>query len=354
MGMAASQARFLGLTARKNNCEYEGQQINQQRTSLSNQSSAYYTDLLSMSVPTVPSVTDYTKTVYTFDDGSLNNTITSLVASTDGKYSVSFTSSWTNDFAAVASTSSIITQTEAYTIDENGDKIQSTDENGDLVVDDAGDPVYETSNVYSIGSTALRELGTSEDEDTNAVESQYSTMLSEKYGDGTWMVRYVTDSTTGSETPYFYKLEDMESATYSSTTGNSQSNIPAYTIGSDTETEETKNVEAQLEQDTSGRLINITLYTDTENPVTYSLVTTTTTDDDGYTDAMNQYEYDCNLYDQAIAEINAKIEIIQEQDKTLELQLTELDTEQSAISTEMDSVSSVIEKNVESTFKTFG
>ena len=32
MGMAASQARFLSLTARKTNVEYEGQQINQQRT----------------------------------------------------------------------------------------------------------------------------------------------------------------------------------------------------------------------------------------------------------------------------------------------------------------------------------
>ena len=45
MGMAASQARFLGLTARKTNVEYEGQQINQQRTALSNQSASYYTNL---------------------------------------------------------------------------------------------------------------------------------------------------------------------------------------------------------------------------------------------------------------------------------------------------------------------
>ena len=66
MGMAASQARFLGLTARKNNVEYEGQQINQQRTSLANQSANYYNDLLGMSVPTPPSVADYTKTVYCF------------------------------------------------------------------------------------------------------------------------------------------------------------------------------------------------------------------------------------------------------------------------------------------------
>ena len=32
MGMAASQARYLGLTARKTNVEYEGQQINKAQT----------------------------------------------------------------------------------------------------------------------------------------------------------------------------------------------------------------------------------------------------------------------------------------------------------------------------------
>ena len=64
MGMAASQARFLGLTARKTNVEYEGQQINQQRTALSNETASYYTDLLGMSVPVPPSIEDYTKTVY--------------------------------------------------------------------------------------------------------------------------------------------------------------------------------------------------------------------------------------------------------------------------------------------------
>ena len=65
MGMAASQARFLGLTARKSNVEFEGQQVNQQRTALSNQSASYYSELLGMSVPTPPSVDSFTKTVYT-------------------------------------------------------------------------------------------------------------------------------------------------------------------------------------------------------------------------------------------------------------------------------------------------
>lgn len=82
MGMAASQARFLGLTARKNNVEYEGQQINQQRTALSNTTASYYTDLLGMAVPVCPAVEDYTQTIYSFNDGALTNTITSLTQKT--------------------------------------------------------------------------------------------------------------------------------------------------------------------------------------------------------------------------------------------------------------------------------
>lgn len=111
MGMAASQARFLGLTARMNNIEFEGQQINQQRTALSNKSASYYSDLLGMTVPTAPSVENFTQTVYTFNDGALTNQITSLIADTanPGKYSVSYIKSWKDDFAIVSASPSIVT-----------------------------------------------------------------------------------------------------------------------------------------------------------------------------------------------------------------------------------------------------
>ena len=66
MGMAASQARFLNLTARKTNIEYQGQQINQQRTVLSNESANLYNQMLVLSVPTPPNTNDYTKVEYTF------------------------------------------------------------------------------------------------------------------------------------------------------------------------------------------------------------------------------------------------------------------------------------------------
>ena len=54
MGMAASQARYLGLTARKTNVEYEGQQVNQQRTALANESAGLFRRLLALDVPTAP------------------------------------------------------------------------------------------------------------------------------------------------------------------------------------------------------------------------------------------------------------------------------------------------------------
>lgn len=58
MGLAASQARFLALTARKSNIEYQGQQINQQRTVLANKVSATTNEMLSLNPPTPPSSTN--------------------------------------------------------------------------------------------------------------------------------------------------------------------------------------------------------------------------------------------------------------------------------------------------------
>ena len=78
MGMAASQARYLALSARKSNVEYEGQQINQARTALANESSQLWNELYSMEVPTAPSTTDYTTTQYSFENGDTTQTISEI------------------------------------------------------------------------------------------------------------------------------------------------------------------------------------------------------------------------------------------------------------------------------------
>ena len=67
----------------------------------------------------------------------------------------------------------------------------------------------------------------------------------------------------------------------------------------------------------------------------------------------NNVKSEKDVYEKKIADINAKTQKIQEQDRTLELRLRQLDTEQDALQTEMEAVKKVIEKNIESTFKTF-
>ena len=419
MGMAASQARFLGLTARKTNVEFEGQQINQQRTTLSNQSANYYNNLLGMAVPVPPSVDNFTKTVYSFEDGALTNSITALMSQGGGNYKVSYLKQYVDEFAPVAATTSILTDNGNGTYSVGATELRqlgnqfsdpapsindmSNTQIGPNSTDTVG-AALPPANFAGLGGTYsvpsndpnydARLAGKTQDEatklyymyDQNDVyrlqagdkgydprfkgltrtevdalaqeEVSFATALAQKYGGSTsdWLVRYAQNTTTGEMVPYFYRKQEVENAQYDSN-GHSQSNIACYTMGKDTKIEEIKNVNAKVEQDSTGRLINITLYSDdacTQNPVTYALTTNTVTDQDAYNDAMNQYEYNKYEYDQAIQNINAKISIIQSQDKNLELRMKQLDTEQNAIQTEMDAVSKVIQKNVESTFKTFG
>lgn len=355
MGMAASQARFLGLTARMNNIEYEGQQINQQRTALSNKSASYYSDLLGMSVPTAPSVEEFTQTVYTFDDGALTNQITSLIAETAadkvGQYKVSYIKSWTDDFSIVAASPSIITKNAAGTEFKIGaTKLYTLNAKGkdDLTDDDWKKEAREDAYWQ----------GLSDDQRKNLLveEAAYLQLLRDTYGaDANFYVRYVQNTSTGEYEAIFYNEKDIKPTGTNSgpvydERGNTQSFVAAYKIGSAERVEEIKGVEGcELEQDSTGRYINIKI-----DGKTYALSTNTITDQDAYEDAMNQYEYDKALYDQSIEEINAKIEIIQAEDKNLELRLKQLDTEHDAVSNEKDAVSKVIEKAVEGGFKTFG
>lgn len=53
-------------------------------------------------------------------------------------------------------------------------------------------------------------------------------------------------------------------------------------------------------------------------------------------------------------QLQARIAAIQAVDKSLELQLRQVDTQRDAVQTEIDAVRKVIGKNIESTFKTFG
>ena len=56
MGIAASQARYLYLTARQTNVEFEGQQINQARTNLANEQAGLFREMMEIESPVMPTL----------------------------------------------------------------------------------------------------------------------------------------------------------------------------------------------------------------------------------------------------------------------------------------------------------
>lgn len=112
-----------------------------------------------------------------------------------------------------------------------------------------------------------------------------------------------------------------------------------------------KTEKALLETDGNGRFTSVRIGDDS---VTYTLNAETITDENAYQDAMNEYYYESAQYDKMVQDINAKTSLIQQEDLQLELRLKQLDTEQNALSTEIDAVSKVVKDNIEKSFKTFG
>ena len=247
MGMSASQARFLSLTARKNNVEFHGQQINQQRTTLSNESANYYSELTNLAVPIPPSIDDYTKISYTFEDGAVNNTLTSLYPDKNNKskYIVNYLQSWNDDYAIVPASSSMV---------------------------ETDNPKNPTK--FSIGSQTLRKAGTApaasdNDEYYNSLsasqqadllknESYLLSMAQEKTGDnGNFYIRYIQNTTTGQYEPYLYAESELtQSQKYNN---KNLGSIPCFSLGTTTKTQEVLNKSAFIEKDASGRFVAITI-----------------------------------------------------------------------------------------------
>lgn len=257
MGMSASQARFLSLTARKTNVEYEGQQINQQRTSLSNESSNYYSQLTSMAVPVPPSTQDFTKITYTFNDGSAKNTVTSLVATKNtaksGIYMLNYVQEIPSENMVVSGTSIVTKTNDKYNI-------------GTVELQEAGNNDYSIEKFTKAGIPyqVVVAMSQKEREEKLAVEKQYVALASEKYANEDWLVRYQRSSSTGSYEAVLYSLKELQNADYNAKTGASLSGIKQYVFGETTESKEIKNAKAKLTQDSTGRYQTITIYDDSD------------------------------------------------------------------------------------------
>lgn len=349
MGLAASQARWVALAARKSNVEYEGQQINQARTALANQSSELWNELYSMEVPTAPSTSDYTTTQYTFNDGDTTQTITSIQDAdyTDG------------DGINYNSYITYTTSVSEYT------GIRNTNSNPQVqyVV-----PSGETEGYYMIGTKKATCLNTVDREDTSNTSSwgTYSATLDQIAADWPdtqlaqdWL-NYRNNGDESALDNIYLWTDNNGNVNFVSATGSGNDTLeacrqdPTASLHSYYADYQTSNKEISkygiIEYDSSGRATSIQLE---GSSVVYDLDTSSVTDENAYNDAMNQYNYEQQLYEKMVQDINARTEQIQTEDRTLELRLKALDTEQNALQTEMDSVHKIISKNIESTFKTF-
>lgn len=272
MGLAASQARFLTLTARKSNIEFQGQQINQQRTVLANKSADITNKMLALDPPTPPtsSSSDYYNVAQNFTNESPSGSVGASAA--NGK----------------------------------SQKIKSWS----LVAGDGSVPTAATTNYkYKIAYTYMQ--------------------------DGQEMTGYMyTPAVTVAAGQTETAMQSLSSSGYLDLDDKTGHIVERMTIDNVTSFGAAAATPA-------------TVYDDAD------LIYGTTFDDRAYGSAMNQYDFAKYTYDKAITDINAETAVIQQQDKSLELKLKQLDSEHTAVATELDAVKQVITKNVESTFKTF-
>jgi len=504
MGLSASQARLLTLTARQSNLEYEGQQINQQRTTLSNASSNYYNSLLEMKVPVPPSTNDYTKVVYTFTIGGNTATVKEALPKTDEKGNTTYYISYTTELSTIgvaendayktgahakkvpadiredipwddylddenqgyylAAMNTVNSNEEALKLNNEGTKLymlqdgyssettkyimgpdgyqmtveaynklkaevkphyfietEEGDNKGKVyhIIKDENDEdkkVYDNNilakdivNINKKSAEAqskldkvrfFREYDKNNDKDqintkyalsyaklpneiaynshkdtdkiyhikevsnsensTNSTDGYYTYRSS--YGDIFTVVdsEYVEaflNAGLNADDYYQYAIKSDEKVTYrfvkrQDVEGNLNSDTRSISTSSVTTIKVKKEntiSNAKIEFDHTGRISTITDDEGYSHPVS----ATTEKDEDAYEDAYNQYEYEQYIYDQRQSEINANIKVLQAQDKSLELRLSNLDTQHSAIQTEMEAVKKVVNKNIETSFKTF-
>ena len=339
MGLAASQARFLGLTARKSNVEYQGQQINQARTALSNEVMALYQEYNNLDVPTPPLVNDFVKTVYKIDSTGEDYQISSFSKITDGEYS--------GLYNVILSYGEDIPKARTYAA---GDSTITVKESGDT---------YSYIN-FQIGTDTYTYDADFTSNTITKITGDYekyaglTTIMKEKGLTNGVFYMYNRNGVN-----YFTSEQDLKDTQYNSSTEGKKIYNGTYAFDYQGVYSSTKTATAiaALEQDTSGRLSSIRVaYSDDAIDLvgsTYSITTSQEDDQQGYEDAMNQYNYEKQKYENEVERINKKTAKIQAEDKGLELKLGQLDTEQNAIKTEMEAVSKVIEETIEKVFKTF-
>ena len=289
MGMSASQARFLQLTARKSNVEYQAQRINFERLQLADKdaaASAKYNDQLSNR-----------KLVFRFNDNNNAGNIQEVDVTYNNyknymnKQLEGFDSSAKQLFLVSSSGNKIIVASEA-------EKKQMMDLN---------------QNYYS-----KEQIETAKETIKNAAQ----------------------DDTIDSKTKFLASLDVPE--------GESGCSISKFSESDFVIAEDLDNPESFQRAIQEGIYYFATFDEKAEGGPKFK-----TEAWDNLQSGSIKEEYDKSDDAKAQSEYDKAHSLIQSQDKKLELQLDKLNTEREALETEMESVQKVIDDNIESSFKVF-
>lgn len=338
MGMAASQARFLQLTARKSNAEYQGQQINQARTALANKSAGLFEKLLALQPPTPPSSQDdkYYSQGYGY---------------TDPEDEVRKKITWV-DVEDAPSSAAVTFNSPTYYVDNGAGGVTSATSSLGISIQELSD--LDISTIQGMKPPT----------GTDKTTVQYATISHVAYDENG---NYTTYTEKKPIVCYFDNQERLLDFQELSISGVSGFDLSSYDPG-DASTPgghidpATGNIipGAPTADDliltaTAGRSpIQEAYALKGENAnLALDLTYNGNFDEVLFQQDMDNYEFKKNAYDMQVERINAETKRIQQQDKSLELKLKQIDTDHNAIQTEMEAVSKVIQKNVESTFKTF-
>lgn len=361
MGMAASQARFLGLTARKTNVEYEGQQVNQQRTALANESSGLFNQMMGLQVPMPPSANNYYNTRYIATNSSDQEFVImgeeKIAGGAPNEYKIKLQYPVTERRA----TPNPLSADTPISVDKDGKyTIQFFSGNYDQL-DFKYDPTSKDkdylNDIETLKAIAKVRAGKDVAEDDPLLNPD--NWLKFKSSDGKQI--------------FFVHKDDFEKSLVEDADGNKTLGKQiSYYQRKDVVVNKTCYVDALFQKDNDEDFTGFRILGENDGNVAWNelpdsakeaLMSLTenwspldmkqVNDTEGFDEAMRKYEFDKMKYEKSIQDINSKTEILQQQDRTLELRLKQLDTEQKALSTEMEAVQSVIKKNVETTFKTF-
>ncbi|MCQ2957447.1 MAG: hypothetical protein MJ180_00935 [Candidatus Gastranaerophilales bacterium] len=346
MGLSASQTRYLSLTARKSNVEYQGQQVNEARTGLANQSADLYKQMINLKAPIAPTIYDYIINPATLPNIDwADDTAWPLNSAKQKNFEIYYAANQPS-FQSFG-----IPEYKEYADEKTGRKYWAQvgyDEKGKEI---AGGIGRHYSYLEDVTGTYCVKMTSEEDGSYNKkgkdVAGNFVSYTSIHVDENE---KFEYDAESGL---FQIKEEYKDSFTYEELAKNIKAfNLAMGTYNTYSKPDKIKIYDHDLSQAEQDALKD----TNTENdpvPVSYKRSATENYDTAQYNAAMVKYEQEQREYEEILAEINAKTEEIHQADEKLELQLKQLDTEQEAINTEMEAVKKVIEKNIEQTFKTF-